>query len=93
MPSRLKRAHRTHALDQRAGEPYPRPVAGGGTRRDGDERVLRLYAQLCERVPDSSKRAELLGASAELEAAWRRGAALPALRARRRALERAVGSR
>jgi hypothetical protein len=93
MPSRFKRAHKTHALAQRAGEPYPRPSQGqaAGGRGSGSD-VLALFAQLRERVPDAARRAELLGVSEKLEAAWQQGSALPALRARRRALERALES-
>jgi hypothetical protein len=93
MPSRGKRAHKTHALAQRAGEAYPRlsqSQAGGGL--DNTSGAIALYAQLCERVPEPDRRAELLGVSAKLEAAWQQGSALPALRARRRALERALAS-
>jgi len=93
MPSRLKRAHKTHALAQRAGEPYQHPSQGqpaGG--RGGGSDVSALYAQLCERVPDAGRRVALLGVSAKLEAAWQQGSGLPALRAHRRALERALAS-
>jgi hypothetical protein len=38
---------------------------------------LTLFAELCARVPDPAKRAELLGVSADLQAAWECGAALP----------------
>jgi hypothetical protein len=90
MPSRFKRAHRTHALDQPAGEPYPRLRAGQAAHRAaGDRDLLALFAKLCSRVPDVAKRAELLGVSAEVQAAWERGASLPLLRAHRKALERA----
>jgi hypothetical protein len=91
MPSRFKRAHRTHSLDQPAGKPYPHLAAGqAGQRAGADGHVLTLFAELCTRVPDSAKRAELLGVSADLQAAWERGAALPLLRAHRRAVEHAL---
>ncbi len=91
MPSRFKRAHRTHALAQPAGEAYPQPVAQQVLgRSDEDGGALSLYAELCRRVPDAPRRAELLGVSSKVEEAWQRGAALPLLRANRRALERAV---
>ena len=93
MSSRAKRAHKTHALAQRAGDAYPHlsrdQVAGGG---GGASDVLALFAQFCERVPNADQRAELLGVSAKLEVAWQQGSALPALRARRKALERALAS-
>jgi hypothetical protein len=91
MPSRFKRAHRTHALAQPAGEPYPRSASGQILRRsDPDATVLGLFAELSAVVSDPARRAELLGVSPEVEAAWQRGAALPLLRAHRRALERAL---
>jgi hypothetical protein len=90
MPSRFKRAHRTHALAQPAGEAYPRLGENEGRAARSDEKAVALYAQLCERVPDAARRAELLGVSPELDAAWQSGSALPALRARRKALERAL---
>jgi hypothetical protein len=91
MPSRFKRAHRTHGLDQPAGKPYPHLTGGQAGQRVGlDGRVLTLFAELCTRVPDPAKRADLLGVSAEVQAAWERGAALPLLRARRKTLERAL---
>jgi hypothetical protein len=91
MPSRFKRAHRTHALAQPAGEPYPQSAAGQNpTWSDPDAAVLRLFADFCTVVPDAARRAELLGVSLKVEAAWRRGAALPLLRAHRRAVQRAL---
>jgi hypothetical protein len=92
MPSRYKRAHRTHALAQPAGEAYPRLDGSEGRRSPQDEEVVALYRRLCDRVPDAGRRAELLGSSIELEAAWQGGSAVPALRARRKALERALKS-
>jgi hypothetical protein len=91
MPSRFKRAHRTHALAQPAGEPYPQSAAGQALgRSDEDGVALSLYAELCRRVPDASRRAELVGIPREVEEAWQRGAAIPLLRAHRPALERAL---
>jgi hypothetical protein len=49
-----------------------------------------VFAELCARVPDSAERARLVGVSLELDAAWARGAALPLLRAHRKAVERAL---
>ena len=91
MPSRFKRAHRTHALDQPAGQAYAQTAADQASRQGrADDRVTALYAELCTRVPDAAKRAELLGVASELEAAWRQGDRLPLLRAHRKALERAI---
>jgi hypothetical protein len=91
MPSRFKRAHRTHALALPAGERYPQSAAGQMPRRlDRDAAVLRLFAELCAVVSDPARRAQLLGVSLDVEAAWQRGGALPFLRAHRRALERAL---
>jgi len=87
----FKRAHRTHGLDQPAGEPYPHLVATQAARRSGvDARVWAMFEELCARVPDPAKRAELLGVPPLLEAAWTRGAGAPMLRAHRKALERAL---
>jgi hypothetical protein len=91
MPSRFKRAHRTHALAQPAGEAYPQAATGQTPgRADPNAAALRLFADLCTSVPDAGRRAQLLGVSLEVEAAWQRGAAIPLLRAHRRALERAL---
>jgi hypothetical protein len=92
MPSRFKRAHKTHALAHPAGEAYPRLDTGDGRRSPRDEEVVALYRRLCDRVAEPQGRAELLGASTELDAAWQGGSALPALRARRKALERVLKS-
>jgi hypothetical protein len=91
MPSQFKRAHRTHALAQPAGEAYPHldPAQVAG-RAGADGQVLALFAELCVRVPDAAQRADMLGVSAELEAAWCRAVALPVLRAHRRVVERAL---
>jgi hypothetical protein len=89
--SRFKRAHRTHALDQPAGQRYAQAAADQASRKGGaDDRVGALYAKLCDRVPDAAKRAELLAVAPELEAAWQQGDRLPLLRAHRKALERAI---
>jgi hypothetical protein len=91
MPSRFKRAHRTHGLDQPAGERYPHLQAGQAAHRAAVDRgLLALFAELCSRVPDAGERGELLGVSPEVQAAWERGASLPLLRAHRKALERAI---
>jgi hypothetical protein len=91
MPSRNKRAHRTHALMQEAGKRYPHldPGQASGHAR-AERQVLALFAELCERVPDATERAELLGVSVEAEAVWSRGVGLPVLRAHRRAVEQAL---
>jgi hypothetical protein len=77
-------------LDQPAGERYPHIAPGHPAHRtDVDTDLLALFAKLCSRVPDASERADLLGVSPEVQAAWERGASLPLLRAHRKALERA----
>jgi hypothetical protein len=92
MPSRFKRAHKTHALAQPAGEGYPHSAGGQMPgRSDADAEALRLFDELCAVVSDSSLRVNLLGVSPELDEAWQRGASLPLLRAHRRALERILG--
>jgi len=89
--SRFKKAHRTHAYGQRAGESYPAQIAGqSGWRAGADGDLPALFSELCSRVPDAQERAKLLGVSSALEAAWERGTALPLLRAHRKALERAL---
>jgi hypothetical protein len=89
--SRFKRAHRTHALDQPAGQRYAQVAADQASRKGGaDDRVSALYVELCARVPDAAKRVELLAVAPELEAAWQQGDRLPLLRAHRKALERAI---
>ena len=91
MPSRNKKAHRTHALMQPAGERYPHLASGQLSGPAGaDRQVLRLFAELCKRVPDAAERARLLGVSVEIEAAWSRGTGLPVLRAHRKTLERVL---
>lgn len=76
---------------QPAGEPYPHLDPGQASGRAGaDGQVLALFAELCERVPDATERAKMLGVSLETEAAWSRGVGLPVLRAHRRAVERAL---
>jgi hypothetical protein len=93
MPSTYKRAHRTHALAQRAGESYPHVSPGQALDRSQAGRLFDLYRDLCGRVPDPVERAGILGVSPEIQAAWERGAALPLLRAHRRAIEHAVRER
>jgi hypothetical protein len=93
MGSQFKKAHRTHALAQPAGEPYPHPAPGAAEpAAAADTRSIVLFRELCARLPDADARAQLLGVERELEAAWRRGSALPVLRARRKAVERALKS-
>jgi hypothetical protein len=90
--SRFKRAHRTHAFDQRPGEVYPQSGAEevGPSGAPGDDEASRLFAELCERVPDAATRAALIGVSVSLDEAWRRRQRLPILRAHRKSVERAV---
>jgi hypothetical protein len=93
MTSRLKKAHRTHALAQPAGHGYPHADPGQAAGRGGvDGQVLALLAELRARVPDDAERAQLLGVSVEVEAAWTRGVALPVLRAHRKSIERLLRS-
>jgi hypothetical protein len=42
-------------------------------RTDVDTDLLALFAKLCSRVPDADERADLLGVSPEVQAAWKRG--------------------
>jgi hypothetical protein len=93
MPSTYKRAHRTHALAQRAGESYPHVGPGQALDRAQDGRLFGLYRELCGLAPDPVERAGILGVSPEIQAAWERGAALPLLRAHRRTIERAIRER
>jgi hypothetical protein len=89
--SSFKRAHRTHAFDQRPGATYPQLVADGGPGgvHSSDE-SWKLFTKLCERVPDATARASAIGVSPALEEAWRRGERLPVLRAHRKSIERAL---
>jgi hypothetical protein len=89
--SSFKRAHRTHAFDQPAGASYPQLAAEGGPGgvQSSDE-SWRLFTELCERVPDATTRASVIGVSPALEEAWRRGERLPVLRAHRKSIERAL---
>jgi hypothetical protein len=89
--SSFKRAHRTHAFDQRPGDPYPHLAAEGGPGglQSSDE-AWRLFTELCERVPEATARAAAIGVSPALEEAWRRGERLPVLRAHRKSIERAL---
>jgi hypothetical protein len=93
MPSTYKRAHRTHALAQRAGESYPHVGPGQALDQSQGGRLFGRYRDLCGLVPDPLERAGILGVSPETEAAWGRGAGLPLLRAHRRAIERAIRER
>jgi hypothetical protein len=92
--SQFKKAHRTHALDLRAGTTYPRRVEGRRAR-DGaaPDDARAAYEELCELVPDPAARASLLGVAGGLDAIWRRGARTDLLQIHlktlRRALERA----
>lgn len=94
MPSRNKRAHKTHAFGQRAGEPYPHGHADEGAAGSphANDEASRLFAELCERIPDAEARASLTGVSVELDAAWRRGERLPILRAHRKRIARALSA-
>ncbi|MGH3065400.1 MAG: hypothetical protein ACRDOF_03780, partial [Gaiellaceae bacterium] len=66
--SRFKKAHRTHALAQRAGVPYPhQPPSQAGPAAGADSQVLALLAKLRVLVPDGTERAKLLGVGNELE--------------------------
>jgi hypothetical protein len=92
MPSRFKRAHRTHDFAQPAGEPYPhveteqqRPPGGGHT-------AVELFEELRARVESAEERAALIGVGSGLVETWDRGSAQPLLRAHRKALERALRS-
>ena len=87
MGSQLKKAHKTHALAQRAGVRYPHGAKGDGTRafRGGDE-AQQLLAELRERVPDAAARSRLLGVEVAVDQAWRAGQLLPLLRAHRRSI-------
>ena len=92
MSSSFKKAHKTHALAQRAGVAYPHLDAGelAGLRTGADERLLQQFLAICELVEDSTQRAEMLGVAARVDAAWREGKMLPLLRARRKAIERSL---
>jgi hypothetical protein len=91
MGSQLKKAHRTHAFDQRAGTSYPAtaPAPAAHEAAGGDE-AARLFWQLCRLVPDAGERAARLGIDPRLDECWRRGQMHPLLRAHRRALAAAV---
>jgi hypothetical protein len=88
--SQLKKAHRTHALAQPAGAPYPHDAIAPRTPHDASSQAERLFAELCRRVPNADDRAALLGVAVEQDAAWRNGQQLPILRARRKSLAAAV---
>lgn len=90
MGSQLKKAHRTHALAQPAGAPYPHDAIVTGTSHDASSQAERLYAELCRRVPSADDRAALLGVTLEQDTAWRNGQQLRVLRARRKSLAAAV---
>jgi hypothetical protein len=93
LSSRFKKAHKTHALDQRAGARYPGPASDGAAPArevSNDEAFLQRFQELCERLPDANERAARLHASVELDAAWQRAERLPLLSARRKLLERAL---
>ena len=92
MGSQLKKAHKTHALAQPAGVPYPHGAAGDGTRaRRGDE-AQQLFAELCKRVPDAASRSRLIGVEVAVDEAWRGGRLLPLLRTHRRSLAAIIRS-
>ena len=92
MGSQVKRGHRTHALAQPAGAAYPGAIGGDGPGAARQDEAVRLFAELCERVPDPAERAPLVGATVDLDAAWRAGRQLPLLSARRRTLRAALRS-
>jgi hypothetical protein len=92
MSSQFKKAHTTHALAQPAGTSYPAAAGGAGPAAARQDEALRLFAELCERVPDPAERALLLGVTIDLDAAWRAGRQLPLLGARRRSLRAALRS-
>ena len=82
--------------------PFDQPAAehSRGTSRTQAHRVTlpagdeasRLFAELCERVPDAEARASLVGVTVELDEAWRQGKRLPLLRAHRKRIERALNA-
>jgi hypothetical protein len=94
MSSAYTRKHRTHAtradstrvLTQPADEPHPRQAG----RASADRQTLALFAELRGRVPGAAERPKMLGVSAETEAALSRGAAMPVLHVRRKAVEQAL---
>lgn len=93
MSSSFKKAHKTHALAQPAGVGYPH--TGQNSLLDSpagsaDGRLLQRFQTLCALVQSVDERAGLLGVSAETDAAWQAGKALPLLRAHRKALDRAL---
>jgi hypothetical protein len=91
MGSQFKKAHRTYALAQPAGERYPTAVSSRVAARSPlATDALVLNSELCEHVPKAAERAELLGVSIALEQAWQEGRALPLLRAHRKAPRAAV---
>lgn len=91
MSSKLKKAHRTHALDQRAGAGYPAGATDPAAHAvGGGDEAVRLYRELCRLVPDQGERAASLGVDAHLDESWRQGHMLPLLRAHRRALAAAI---
>jgi hypothetical protein len=90
MASQFKRAHRTHALAQRAGEAYPGKRYPGAADASGDAGALDRFRELSARVLDPLDRARLLGVPPETIAAWDAGRAMPLLRAHRRTIERAL---
>jgi hypothetical protein len=91
MSTTIKRAHRTHALAQPAGSGYPQKDASAGGTGDAGDEAVRLFGELCDRVPDPAERADLIGVSTDLDTAWRDGKQMPVLRARRRAIAAALG--
>jgi hypothetical protein len=84
--SQLKKAHKTHALAQPAGVEYPHESIASGIDGSPVNEAERLFQEICDRVPNASDRAELLGVSSKQEKAWRNGQQLPTLRARRKLL-------
>ncbi|MBC7643666.1 MAG: hypothetical protein H7123_00975 [Thermoleophilia bacterium] len=87
MDSQLNKAHKTNPNVQPSGF----PIAGrtGGTS-GANQHVMHLHARLCELVEDPQARAELVGVSVSVDAAWSNGRMLPVLNARRKTIERVV---
>ena len=92
--SSFSRAHRTQAFDQPAADHVPRDAADAAapTHAQAGDEASRLFAELCERVPDAEARAALVSVTVELDEAWRQGKRLPLLRAHRKRIERALNS-
>jgi hypothetical protein len=93
MGSQFKKAHRTHALDLRAGATYPHRVEDTHAgERGGQGDVRTAYEELCELVPDQAARASLLRVPIGLDAIWRRGARTDLLNGHVKDVRRALES-